>query len=183
MSRVRATVFLFLFFFVFAASQSTLAREPGASLGIGRETAVSESVSPRLSFPFVPDPKMTTGSLCDPDNPDFERYRYKERIPYCRRNVPTWMKNEVYRRYGVSLRCKSEYTIDHFIPLALGGTNEFDNLWPEPKSIKALRQNLEYELYKRLSTGKITQAEAILTIVQAKLNPPVANPNEFKFCR
>ncbi len=182
MSRVRATVFLFLFFFVFTSSQTTLARGPGASRGIERQKA-AERLSPKLSFPFVPDPKMTTGSLCTPDNPDFERYRYKERIPYCRRNVPTWMKNEVYRRYGVSLRCKSEYTIDHFIPLSLGGTNEFDNLWPEPKSIKALRQNLEYELYKRLRMGKITQAEAVLAIVQAKLNPPVRNPSEFEFCR
>lgn len=182
-SRVTVSAFLFLFAFSLTLSNTSLARDPGSDWVIGLETGFSPSVSPRLSFPFVPDPKMTTGSLCTPENPDFERYRYKEQIPYCKRNVSSRMKAAVYRRYGVSSHCKSEYTIDHFIPLSLGGTNEFNNLWPEPKSIKALRQNLEYNLYKRLSAGKITQAEAVREIVHAKLNPPVDDPSQFEFCR
>lgn len=126
---------------------------------------------------------MTTGSLCTPEHPDFERYRYEERIAYCGRNVSSATKASIYRRYGVSRRCKSQYTIDHFIPLSLGGTNDVNNLWPEPKSVKNLRHDLEYELFQRLSAGKISQAEAVRTIVHAKFNPPVDNPADFTFCR
>lgn len=174
-SRVRAVALLLSFSVAVGFRFTTFARD--------FEAAAPAGISARLSFPFVPDPEITSGSLCTPENPDFDRYRYKERIPYCRRNVSSRMKDAVYRRYGVSLHCKSEYTIDHFIPLSLGGTNEFNNLWPEPKSIKALRKNLEFDLYKRLSSGKITQAEAVREVIHAKMNPPVADPGAFEFCR
>ena len=139
--------------------------------------------SSRLSFPFVPDATQTKGSLCSPQNPDFERYRYDEEIAYCARNVSAETKAAIYRAYHVSSKCKSEYTIDHFIPLALGGTNEPDNLWPEPRSIKALRYNLENELYHKMDAGTITQAEAVRIVIHAKLNPPVTNPSDFSFCQ
>jgi hypothetical protein len=135
-----------------------------------------------LSFPFVPDTTMTTGSLCNPNDPDFNRPRYKEMISYCSRNVSRETKAEIYAAYGVSRHCWKEYTIDHFIPLSIGGSNRVENLWPEHKSIKALRQELENDLYKRMSLGTITQAEAIRIIKQEKFSPPVTDPSEFKFC-
>jgi hypothetical protein len=126
---------------------------------------------------------MTTGSTCTTSDPDFDRLRYGEQIPYCARNVSREEKALIYEAYGVPSRCRKEYTIDHFIPLSLGGTNHRDNLWPEAKSIKALRQDLELDLYKKMSQGQVTQAEAIKIIVDAKLRPPVNQPDRFKFCR
>jgi hypothetical protein len=137
----------------------------------------------QLEFPFVPDATMTTGSVCNESDPDFERRRYEERIPYCKRNVSGGLKKQIYRKYQVPAHCQSEYTIDHFIPLAIGGTNRADNLWPEHKSIKALRQDLEWELYKKMDQGKISQQNAIQIIVQSKLNPPIPNATNFEFCQ
>ena len=48
------------------------------------------------------------------------------------RNVSTSLKKQVYREYGVSYpQPFGSYEADHFIPLALGGTNDIANLFPE----------------------------------------------------
>lgn len=161
-------------FFSCASSASQLQQtSPMAAVAI---------VATTLEFPFVPNPEKTTGSLCSPSNPDFERYRYEEQIPYCERNVDRETKAKIYDAYGVPQGCRKDYTIDHFIPLSIGGTNSFNNLWPEHKSIKFLRKNLENDLYKQISTGEISQAEAVKIVTEAKLNPRVRNPNDFDFC-
>lgn len=134
------------------------------------------------AFPFTPDETRTNGSICSTSDRDFSEYRYPEKIPYCKRSVSSSDKDKIYRDYGVSKNCRKEYTIDHFIPLSIGGTNRLDNLWPEPKVIKQLRQDLEIELFKALSKGQITQEEAIETIRDAKFNPPISNPGDYEFC-
>lgn len=134
------------------------------------------------AFPFTPDENVTTGSLCTTSDSDFQEFRYAEQIPYCKRSVSSSDKNRIYQQYGVSEKCRKEYTIDHFIPLSIGGTNRANNLWPEPKSIKALRKNLELELFKAVSAGQMSQAEAVERIRDAKFNPPVRDPARFKFC-
>lgn len=135
-----------------------------------------------LAFPFVPDSHMTTGSYCTTQDPNFSEYRYAENIPYCKRSVSSRTKQDIYRSYGVPKKCQVDYTIDHFIPLSLGGTNHVDNLWPEPKQVKALRQNMEYELYEDVRDGKKTRQEAVDILIEAKLNPPVQDPTTFSIC-
>lgn len=48
-----------------------------------------------------------------------------------RRDLSKNEKAEVYARYGLPYDSK-HYQIDHFIPLSLGGSNEPENLWPQP---------------------------------------------------
>jgi hypothetical protein len=134
------------------------------------------------SFPFTPHEEITTGSLCTTSDQDFREFRYKERIPYCKRSVSSSEKRKIYESYGVAVHCRKEYTIDHFIPLSLGGTNHANNLWPEHKSVKSLRKNLEFELFQKLEAGRITQQEAVEAIIEAKFNPPVRNPASHRFC-
>lgn len=124
------------------------------------------------NFPTKPNPEMTYGTYCDEKNEDFEGYRYEEKIPYCVRNVTREMKRKIYELYSIPERCRHEYTIDHFIPLAMGGSNHPENLWPEHKHVKATRQNLEMDIYIEISHGRIKQREAIEVITQAKMNPP-----------
>lgn len=124
------------------------------------------------AFPRVPDPQLTPGALCDVHDPDYSEDRYREKIPYCRRNVSSSTKRDIYRVYGIPSHCTKRYTIDHFVPLSLGGDNSLQNLWPEHKNVKATRQNLETELYQKISKGKISQSEAVDVIYQRKLNPP-----------
>lgn len=142
----------------------------------------TDSDERRLEFPFVPDMALTTGSLCHEFDEDFKGYRYAEGIAYCERNVSWELKDAIYEAYDVAPECRGQYTIDHFIPLSIGGTNRPDNLWPEHKSIKALRQQLEQDLYNKVSRGQLARAEAVATVVRAKLNPPVPNPDAFRLC-
>jgi hypothetical protein len=124
--------------------------------------------------PRVPDQKLTPGDLCSTKNPDFDRHRYKEKIPYCERNVTTAQKSKIYEMYNVPESKWQNYTIDHFIPLSIGGSNAVGNLWPEHRKIKELRQDLEVEIFYQVERGEITQKEAIEIITDAKLNPPRA---------
>jgi hypothetical protein len=160
---------------LFFSIPSSALLDPNA---VGLEASLQQ-----LEFPFVPDSSMTVGSVCSASDPDFERLRYQEQIPFCKRKVSGGLKKHVYQKYRVPEHCRGEYTIDHFIPLSIGGTNRADNLWPEHKSIKALRRNLEWEIYKKMDQGTITQQKAIEIIIHSKLNPPIPSTNDFEFCQ
>lgn len=125
-------------------------------------------------YPRTPNPEMTPGHLCTRRDPDFTMVRYKEKIPYCQRNVSPNLKAQIYRQYKVPEAKWKNYTIDHFIPLAIGGSNHRSNLWPEHRKIKELRKDLEVIVYNQLRRGEITQKEAIEIITEAKMNPPSA---------
>lgn len=128
------------------------------------------------AYPATPDPTMTSGDLCTTADADFVEFRYAERIPYCVRNVSREEKTRIYERYHIPARCRTEYTIDHFIPLALGGSNDPRNLWPEHRNVKATRQGLEQELYYAIRSGRMSHAETLAVIVEAKTHPPAADP-------
>lgn len=130
------------------------------------------------NFPVKPDPKVTNGDYCNPKDPDFVGYRYAEKVPYCIRNVSRYTKEEIYQVYNIPSKCQDEYTIDHYVPLALGGSNHEVNLWPEHKRVKATRQNLEIEMYWAVRNGEISQKEAVKAILQAKMHPPVVKPTK-----
>ena len=137
---------------------------------------LSSPVAMAFDFPEKPDPQMTSGDLCDENDPDFEGYRYKEKIAYCVRNVSFEDKKRIYEAYGVPENCRSQYTIDHFYPLSMGGNNQDANLWPEHKNVKATRQQLEQDLFEEIKEGKITQRKALEIILNEKMNPPAAKP-------
>lgn len=130
------------------------------------------------SFPHKPDANVTTGDFCTPDDRDFIGYRYSERIPYCVRNVSRHLKARIYAQYNIPERCRHEYTVDHFIPLAMGGSNRPQNLWPEHRNVKATRQDLEQQLYLQLANGEITQMQAVEQVTYEKMNPPRAEPTK-----
>lgn len=121
------------------------------------------------AYPTKPNPNETKGELCSPKDPDFVEYRYKEKIPYCIRNVDSWTKDKIYDLYNIPEECRHRYTIDHFFPLAIGGNNNDINLWPEHKLVKATRPKLEVELYNAMKEGTMTQSEALKIIKKAKM--------------
>lgn len=121
-----------------------------------------------LAYPIIPDPEKTQGDLCHEEDPDFSQYRYQEKIPYCRRNVTWFRKEQIYNLYQVPESCRHRYTVDHFIPLALGGNNDDVNLWPEHVHVKATRPYLEQELFLAMDRGEISQKEAVEIIVKEK---------------
>jgi hypothetical protein len=42
-------------------------------------------------------------------------------------------RDEVLLRYGFPAGPHPDYEIDHLIPLCLGGSDDFSNLWPQPR--------------------------------------------------
>jgi hypothetical protein len=123
---------------------------------------------PLAPIPINPDSQQTPGELCSEENRDFLNLRYDEKIPYCQRNVSPQLKRRIYDNYGVPRQCHRFYTIDHLIPLSMGGDNSIRNLWPEHIRVKATRQDLEESTFQRMLQGEITDAEAIAIILEAK---------------
>lgn len=123
------------------------------------------------AFPVIPDPHRTPGSLCTVNHRDYQEDRYAENIPYCRRNVDSRTKKSIYRAYNIPSDCTHRYTIDHFIPLSIGGDNSVANLWPEHNFVKATRKNLEIRVFQEIRQGRISQQEAVDRIYHEKLNP------------
>jgi hypothetical protein len=117
------------------------------------------------SFPQTPS-SWTTGDYCAPNNPDFYEYRYVEQIPVCKRNVSYATKTKIYNRYDINESVRKEYTIDHLIPLSLGGSNDESNLWPQHRSISS--SAIEFRLFKDVSDGKTTQQKAIKELMDFK---------------
>jgi hypothetical protein len=120
------------------------------------------------AYPLVPNPILTTGELCSVAHSDFSEFRYHEQIPYCIRKVEKSLKDEIYDDYNIPPECRKRYTIDHLIPLALGGDNSKQNLWPEHKLVKATRMDLEYKLFLAMKDGSLTQSDSIEIIIKEK---------------
>jgi hypothetical protein len=125
-------------------------------------------ISTTYAYPVKPDIELTPGDYCTKDDPDFTSYRYRERIPYCRRHVTEMQKNEIYDDYNIPLEDRHNYTIDHLIPLSLGGSNSYLNLWTEHKAVKRLRYNLELRMYYKILKGEITRDHAVKIILDHK---------------
>ena len=119
-------------------------------------------------IPIVPDPEMTPGHLCTTEDRHFREFRYKEQIPYCRRAVSFNHRARIYDAYNIPEECRHRYTIDHFIPLAIGGSNDSRNLWPEHKLVKLTRERFELDIYLAMKRGEIYQEEALELMVEEK---------------
>jgi hypothetical protein len=156
--------------FMMAAFGTQLWAMPSVGSAPNSSLAMDSALSAKKEL-IKPDPQLTYGDTCTKDNPDFAGYRSNEHYPYCNRNVSYGLKTRIYAEYHIPQKCRQEYTIDHFIPLSMGGSNAPQNLWPEHKNVKATRQNLEQDLFNEIMEGRISQSEAIKEIVEAKENP------------
>ena len=120
-------------------------------------------------IPVTPDVEKTPGDLCSEDDKDFLEHRYSEKMPYCVRKVAQWQKDRIYKQYNIPEKCRHRYTVDHLVPLAVGGNNAFENLWPEHVLVKKTRQELEQELYLEVDKGLMKSKEARDIIFRAKI--------------
>ena len=72
--------------------------------------------------------------------------------------VSPWQIGQALSRYGKRLDDKS-VQIDHLIPVSLGGTNDPDNLWPQPVQREwgpQTKDELETKLLKMVCDKKIS---------------------------
>jgi hypothetical protein len=128
--------------------------------------------SPSGPYPLHPDEDKTPGKLCQRPN---ER-RYPEGIAYCKRNVDSSLKRRIIADYdesfGYSIGSmqRSQFKIDHYIPLCMGGGNEQLNLWPQHQSVFSHTDPIEQKLCELMARGLITQAQAVVKIKYVKFH-------------
>lgn len=122
------------------------------------------------NFPLSPDLRLTPGALCTTPS----EFRYPEQIPYCAREVHPRLKDQVflnYRQLGYSLSGdRSDYKVDHFIPLCLGGSNDITNLWPQNQMIYEQTDALEQVACDVLTQGRISQYDVVRLVTDAKMD-------------
>jgi hypothetical protein len=122
------------------------------------------------SFPTGPAAQLTPGKLCD--HPDATRY--PEKIAYCTRDVTPETKRQIIeeydRKFGYTIESmpRSDFKIDHYIPLCVGGSNDISNLWPQHVSVYTVTDPLEEAVCEKMSDGKLLQKDAVKLIVEAK---------------
>lgn len=111
--------------------------------------------------PILPDPAMTPGAV-DPAAtvevvcvPGYSK---------AARHVTAATKRRVYAAYGINPKRGGPYEVDHLISLALGGSNDPANLWPQSYVTtpwNARRKDaLESRLHKMVCSGRVSLREA-----------------------
>ncbi|MDD4976357.1 MAG: HNH endonuclease signature motif containing protein [Bacteriovorax sp.] len=114
---------------------------------------------------ITPDVSLTPGLLCTPDDPDFGKYDYPEHIARCERNVGVSKKLKIAAAYGDIPRSEwPNYEFDHLIPLCAGGSDDIENLWPQPIAEAHEKDVLENKVCQGMRAATVTQAEAIQKI-------------------
>ena len=111
----------------------------------------------------------TNGVFCSITDKDFDEMRYNNQIAHCKRNVNSSLKKYIYKTYNIDYSNRSNYTIDHIIPLSLGGNNSIENLWPQNKDIYS--GNYERKLFDLVNNDKLSIKKAIQVIMLMKFNP------------
>ena len=118
-----------------------------------------------VAFAVQPNPTLTPGEICTPNNPDFVGYRYAAHVAYCRRNVTQEMKLQIAQEYGGIPQSEwPNYEFDHLIPLNAGGDSSITNLWPQPIAEAHQKDQIEQQVFDGLSSGKLTQDQAVQMI-------------------
>jgi hypothetical protein len=145
-------------------------------IGCGHPESTASLESGGESFPKHPDSGLTPGELCRTSN----ARRYPERIKYCERNVSTDTKAYIMRLYDSTLGFatqqmpRSEFKIDHYIPLCAGGSNDAKNLWPQHRSIYVQTDQIEGVLCEVMAAGRILQRDAVVLVKDVKAHPETA---------
>ncbi|MDE2290756.1 MAG: hypothetical protein KGL53_01630 [Elusimicrobia bacterium] len=166
------------------SAQSGLTLPSRAAFQAQSVPAVRATIQSRVS----PNWTLTPGKLCTTSDPDFKEFRYPEHIAYCQRNVNHDKKLQVAASYGVPESDWPNYEFDHLLPLAIGGSSDAANIWPQPHGSDNSngKDVLEYQLYKEMAAGTVTQADAVKEIyawfggsqlqAQAALAPAAKSP-------
>jgi len=101
------------------APPSTAADAPGA---VARFVRTADGV-------VLPDPVVTPGAVFDDVGPaEICELHYTQGVRQPRFND----KVAAFANYGVSIRDRDVYQVDHLVPISLGGSNAQENLWPQP---------------------------------------------------
>jgi hypothetical protein len=77
---------------------------------------------------LLPDSLETPGAIATTDTALICKKGYSKSV----RHVTAGVKRQVYEVYATEPHDSTCCEVDHLISLELGGSNQFQNLWPEP---------------------------------------------------
>ncbi len=122
-------------------------------------TAVLLAASPAAAQDALalPDLTMTPGGIMTGDLDVVCHHRTRER-----RSVSTSRCEAVFRAYSIpdTPLARYGYECDHLVPLALGGSNDAANLWPQPNVDAARKDRLEVEMQRLVCAGALPLPQA-----------------------
>lgn len=108
---------------------------------------------------------ITPGCVCTTFDADFDGFRYPEQVAHCHRNVTRKTIDFVANVYHIKHEDYKKYEFDHLVPLAVGGSNNACNIWPQPLLEARIKDVTEFKIYTLLKKGKITQHDAIAAML------------------
>ena len=107
----------------------------------------------------LPDPACTPGAIVTSDLDVICTQSTR-----ARRHVSEATHRAVFVAYGIAYpQPAGAYEVDHLIPLALGGSNDNANLWPEPGEPQPgfhEKDRVEDYLHGEVCAGRMTLVEA-----------------------
>ncbi len=75
------------------------------------------------------------------------------------RDVPASLRQEIFQEYGLQAPRARDYEIDYLIAPGLGGTEDIQNLWPQPYTSRAwnarVKDALEEHLHELVCAGRV----------------------------
>jgi hypothetical protein len=114
----------------------------------------------------VPDHHLTPGATRPVDIGEVCSMAHEEVV----RAVPSGLRQEVFKEYGIVNPRPEDYEIDYLIAPGLGGAEDIQNLWPEPSTSPRwnahVKDALEERLHQLVCAGSIdlpTAQRAIAT--------------------
>ncbi len=114
---------------------------------------------------LYPNRALTPGGVLTTDSAVVCKYGYAASV----RNVPVKEKAAVYEEYGLTYpQAPGGYEVDHFIALELGGSNDLQNLWPEPAEPRPgfhEKDEIENYLHTQVCSGRMSLLNAQHEIV------------------
>ncbi len=104
--------------------------------------------------PYLPNSQLTPGDALDVTTSDICVSGYSSKV----RDVPTSVKDQVYKEYGITSHKPGQYEVDHLISLELGGSKSVRNLWPQSYTGNwnaHIKDKLENTLHDDVCAGKV----------------------------
>jgi hypothetical protein len=112
-------------------------------------------LQPRQTVAAVPDPNLTPGATRPVSLSDVCSMAHEEVVS----DVPAFLRQQVFREYGIVNPRPGDYEVDYLIAPGLGGAEDIHNLWPEPATSAGwnahLKDALEERLHQLVCAGKL----------------------------
>jgi hypothetical protein len=122
-----------------------------------RDTQRLRSMSSDLSLASltIPNRSLTPGATRPVTVGDVCSMAHEEVV----RDVPSSLRQEVFKEYGIVNPRPEDYEIDYLIAPGLGGADDIHNLWPEPTSSSSwnahVKDALEERLHQLVCSGEL----------------------------